>query len=117
MEDKLNNVLKRLAERVEKRTELGSNKEHFLNRIDLKGFKEVQGEYREDRSLCKKTLEVKGRWRTDLQYGPQFETKLGTERAGQITIQTDDLTLFGGEGTALQQIGRASCRERVYCEV
>ena len=60
----------------------------MLNRINLKGFKKVQEEYRKDRSKCKKRLEVKGRWRLDVEYGPQFETKLKTERAGEITVQT-----------------------------
>lgn len=76
----------------------------MLNRIDLDGFKKVQKEYRKDRSKCKKTLEVKGRWRLDVDYGPQFETKLKTERAGEITVQTDETIILGGGGTAVHPV-------------
>jgi len=76
----------------------------MLNRIDLKGFKKVQDEYRKDRSKCKKRLEVKGRWRLDVEYGPQFETKLQTERAGEITVQTDETIILGGGGTAVHPV-------------
>ncbi|TFF89741.1 MAG: OsmC family peroxiredoxin [Promethearchaeota archaeon] len=103
--DKFNSVLKQLADRVEERvtgTRLAKNP--ILNRIDLKGFKSVVNQYIQDRNLCKKALNVHGIWRLDLDYGPQFETRLDTERAGAITIQTDDLTIFGGGGTALHPI-------------
>ena len=104
-QEKFNEVLRKLVERVEERENKKASKEQFiLNRIDLKGFKDVQEEYMEDRSLCKKKLEVKGRWRNDLEYGPQFETKLETERAGEILVQTDESTLMGGQGTALHPI-------------
>jgi len=76
----------------------------MLNRIDLKGFKKIQDEYRKDRSKCKKRLEVKGRWRLDVEYGPQFETKLQTERAGEITVQTDETIILGGGGTAVHPV-------------
>jgi uncharacterized OsmC-like protein len=76
----------------------------LLNRIDLDGFRKVQKEYKKDRSKCKKTLEVKGRWRLDVQYGPQFETKLKTERAGEITVQTDETIILGGGGTAVHPV-------------
>jgi len=76
----------------------------MLNRIDLDGFKKVQEEYSKDRSKCKKTLEVKGRWRLDVEYGPQFETKLKTERAGEITVQTDETIILGGGGTAVHPV-------------
>ncbi|MHA1933201.1 MAG: OsmC family protein [Promethearchaeota archaeon] len=76
----------------------------MLNRIDLKGFKKVQDEYRKDRSKCKKRLEVNGRWRLDVEYGPQFETKLQTERAGEITVQTDETIILGGGGTAVHPV-------------
>lgn len=76
----------------------------MLNRINLKGFKKVQEEYRKDRSKCKKRLEVKGRWRLDVEYGPQFETKLKTERAGEITVQTDETIILGGGGTAVHPV-------------
>lgn len=76
----------------------------MLNRIDLDGFKKVQEEYRKDRSKCKKTLEVKGRWRLDVGYGPQFETIMKTERAGEITVQTDETIILGGGGTAVHPV-------------
>ena len=76
----------------------------MLNRIDLDGFKKVQKEYKKDRSKCKKTLEIKGRWRLDVDYGPQFETKLRTERAGEITVQTDETIILGGGGTAVHPV-------------
>ncbi|MFX1345921.1 MAG: OsmC family protein [Promethearchaeota archaeon] len=100
-----NEVLKKLADRIEEKVNGVSVLKHvILNRIDLDGFKNVVSEYIENRDLCKKTLEVKGIWLLDLEYGPQFETRLKTERAGEITIQTDELTLFGGGGTALHPI-------------
>ena len=76
----------------------------MLNRIDLKGFKKVQEEYRKDRSKCKKRLEVKGKWRLEVEYGPQFEIKLQTERAGEITVQTDETIILGGGGTAVHPV-------------
>lgn len=76
----------------------------MLNRIDLDGFKKVQEEYRKDRSKCKKTLEVKGRWLLDIGYGPQFETIMKTERAGDITVQTDETIILGGGGTAVHPV-------------
>ncbi len=98
-------VLKKLADRIEEKvSNLAAPNHILLNRIDLKGFKEVVDQYMKNRDLCKKTLEVKGIWRLDLEYGPQFETRLKTERAGEITIQMDELTLFGGGGTALHPI-------------
>ncbi len=76
----------------------------MLNRIDVAGFKKVQKEYKKDRSKCKKTLEVKGRWKLDVEYGPQFELKLQTERAGEITVQTDETIILGGGGTAVHPV-------------
>ncbi len=100
-----NETLKKLADKIEEYVvDKPSIKHRFLNRIDLDGFKQVQNEYVKDRSLCKKTLEVKAKWLLDLDYGPQFETRLKTERAGEITIQTDEITLFGGGGTAVHPI-------------
>ncbi|MFX1479414.1 MAG: OsmC family protein [Promethearchaeota archaeon] len=98
-------ALKKLVDRIEEKViDSAGSKHTFLNRIDLDGFKEVMSEYMKDRSLCKKTLDIKGLWLLDLEYGPQFETKLKTERAGEIMIQMDELSLFGGGGTALHPI-------------
>ena len=76
----------------------------MLNRINLEGFKKVQTSYKLDRSKCKKRLQIKGRWRLDVEYGPQFETKLMTERAGEITVQTDETIILGGGGTAVHPV-------------
>ena len=98
-------ILKKLADRIDSHfVESAAPKREFLNRIDLSGFREIQRLYKEDRSLCKKSLNVEGIWRLDLHYGPQFETQLRTERAGAITIQMDDITLLGGGGTALHPV-------------
>ncbi len=99
------NVLKKLADRIEEHNiEEVPIKQLLLNRIDLRGFREMVKQYTKDRSLCKKQLKVDGDWRLNLQYGPQFETKLMTERAGAITVQTDETILLGGGGTALHPI-------------
>ncbi|NVM35348.1 MAG: OsmC family protein [Candidatus Lokiarchaeota archaeon] len=117
-----NDVLKKLADRIEEKvSNLAASNHILLNRIDLKGFKEVMDQYMKNRDLCKKTLEVKGIWRLDLEYGPQFETRLKTERAGEITIQMDELTLFGGGGTALHPIslcmaGFCGCYSAAYAK-
>lgn len=102
-EDSFINILKSLADRVEEK-HFDANKLRFLNRIDLKGFRQVQKEYSRDPSLCKKILSVEGILRTQTDYGPQFEAKLQTERAGPITVQTDDYSIFGGGGTALHPV-------------
>jgi len=115
-------ILKKLADRIDEKVDDRPVPKHvLLNRIDLTGFKEVVDQYMKDRDLCKKTLEVKGVWRLDLEYGPQFETRLKTERAGEITVQTDELTLFGGGGTALHPIslcmaGFCGCYSAAYAK-
>ncbi len=83
---------------------MGKKKLEVVNRVNIAGFRKVQEEYRQDRSKCKKTLEVKGRWKLDLDYGPQFETHLKTERAGDITVQTDETLILGGGGTAIHPV-------------
>ena len=76
----------------------------MLNRIDLEGFRKVQEDYKKNPSKCKKRLQVNGRWRLDVEYGPQFETRLKTERAGEITVQTDETIILGGGGTAVHPV-------------
>ncbi|MFX1495894.1 MAG: OsmC family protein [Promethearchaeota archaeon] len=99
-------ILKKLEEKMlyyeSKASE--TKKKKFLNRINLEGFKEIQRKYDLDRSLCKKYLEVEGKWKLDVQYGPQFETPLRTERAGEILVQTDEIIMLGGGGTAVHPI-------------
>lgn len=79
-------------------------KRDIVNRVNIAGFRKVQEEYSNDRAKCKKTLEVKGRWKLDTEYGPQFETHLKTERAGDITVQTDETLILGGGGTAIHPV-------------
>lgn len=93
----------------------------MLNRIDVVGFKKVQDTYRKDRSNCKKTLEINGRWRLEVDYGPQFEVKLKTERAGEITVQTDETIILGGGGTAVHPVhyclaGFAGCFSAAFAK-
>ncbi|MFX0027103.1 MAG: OsmC family protein, partial [Candidatus Hermodarchaeota archaeon] len=98
-------ILRKLEEKMLYYENKGSRqRKDVLNRINLEGFKEIQRKYTEDRSLCKKYLEIEGIWRLGVQYGPQFETQLRTEKAGAILVQTDDTTLLGGGGTAVHPI-------------
>ncbi|NVM27698.1 MAG: OsmC family protein [Candidatus Helarchaeota archaeon] len=76
----------------------------MLNRINLEEFKKIQDKYGKDLSQCKKTLEVKGQWLLEEDSGPQFETKLRTERAGLITVRTDETIILGGGGTAVHPV-------------
>ncbi|MFX1321302.1 MAG: OsmC family protein, partial [Promethearchaeota archaeon] len=80
------------------------NEDHIVNRINLKGFNEIRKLYSENRSLCKKTLEIEGEWKLDVQYGPQYQTKLQTERAGEILLQTDETIILGGGGTSFHPV-------------
>jgi len=80
------------------------NEHQIVNRINLKGFKEIRKLYSENRSLCKKTLEIEGEWKLDVQYGPQYQTKLQTERAGEILLQTDETIILGGGGTSFHPV-------------
>ncbi|MBY9004269.1 MAG: OsmC family protein [Candidatus Lokiarchaeota archaeon] len=93
----------------------------MLNRINVEGFKKVQDDYRKDRSKCKKTIELNGRWRLEADYGPQFEVKLKTERAGEITVQTDETIILGGGGTAVHPVhycmaGFAGCFSAAFAK-
>ena len=72
----------------------------IINRVNVEKFKETVENAKKDPSSRKKTLEVEGIWRLDEQEGPQFETKLKTENAGEILLQTDETIILGGGGTA-----------------
>ncbi len=98
-------ILRKLEEKMlYYESKASRQRKNVLNRINLEGFKAIQREYTDDRSLCKKYLEIEGIWRLGVQYGPQFETKLRTEKAGAILVQTDETTLLGGGGTAIHPI-------------
>ncbi|MFW9947794.1 MAG: OsmC family protein [Candidatus Odinarchaeota archaeon] len=103
--DGFSEILRKLEEKMlYYESKASRQRKDVLNRINLEGFKAIQRKYTEDRSLCKKYLEIEGIWRLGVQYGPQFETHLRTEKAGAILVQTDETTLLGGGGTAIHPI-------------
>jgi len=71
-----------------------------VNRVNINKFKETVENAKKDPSSRKKILVVEGIWRLNKQGGPQFETKLKTENAGEILLQTDETVILGGGGTA-----------------
>lgn len=72
----------------------------MMNRINIDVFKETIEKAKKDPSSKIKNLEIEGVWRLDKQSGPQFETKLKTENAGEILVQSDETIILGGGGTA-----------------
>ncbi|MHA1563409.1 MAG: OsmC family protein, partial [Promethearchaeota archaeon] len=72
----------------------------MINRINVDVFKETVENVKKDPSTSIKKLEIEGTWRLDEQTGPQFETKLKTEKAGEILVQSDETIILGGGGTA-----------------
>ena len=72
----------------------------MINRINIEVFKETIENAKKDPSSSIKNLEIEGTWRLNEQYGPQFETKLKTENAGDILVQSDETIILGGGGTA-----------------
>ena len=70
------------------------------NRINIEVFKETIEKGKKDSSTCLKTLAIEGTWRLDTDSGPQFETKLKTEKAGEVLVQSDETIILGGGGTA-----------------
>ncbi|MBY8981601.1 MAG: OsmC family protein, partial [Candidatus Lokiarchaeota archaeon] len=115
-------ILKKLEEKINYHdNNRVKHKPNFLNRINLDGFKVTQEKYINDRSLCKKVLKIEGKLRLDVGYGPLFETTLPTERAGKITVQTDELILMGGGGTAVHptslcMVGFGGCFSAAYAK-
>ena len=71
----------------------------IVNRVDVDKFKETVEKARKDPSSGKKTMEIEGEWRIG-KTGPQFESKIKTERGGEITLQSDETLILGGGGTA-----------------
>lgn len=76
----------------------------LINRVNVKKFKETVESARRDPSVAKKNIVIEGIWRVDEQTGPQFETKLGTENAGELLLQTDEPTGLGGGGTSFNPV-------------
>ncbi len=72
----------------------------MMNRINIDVFKETIKNAEEEPSSTIKKLEIEGIWRLDEKNGPQFETKLKTEKAGEILVQSDETIILGGGGTA-----------------
>ena len=72
----------------------------MINRVNVEKFRETVENAIKDPSSCKKALKVEGIWRLDEKDGPQFETKLKTENAGEVLLQTDETIILGGGGTA-----------------
>ncbi len=70
------------------------------NRINIEVFKETIEKGKKDRSSYLKSLEIEGTWRLGANSGPQFETKLKTEKAGEVLVQSDETIILGGGGTA-----------------
>jgi uncharacterized OsmC-like protein len=71
-----------------------------INRINVDVFKGTVENAKKDPSASIKKIEIEGTWRLDEQTGPQFETKLKTEKAGDILVQSDETIILGGGGTA-----------------
>ncbi len=72
----------------------------MMNRINIEVFKETIKKGKNDRSSYLKSLEIEGTWRLGANSGPQFETKLKTEKAGEVLVQSDETIILGGGGTA-----------------
>ena len=72
----------------------------MINRINIEVFKGTIENAKKDPSSSIKHLEIEGTWRLNEQVGPKFETKLKTENAGDIIIQSDETLILGGGGTA-----------------
>ena len=73
----------------------------MLNRINIEVFNETIKDVKNSPSNAIKTLNIEGTWRLDSESGPQFETKLKTENAGEILVQSDETIILGGGGTGL----------------
>jgi len=72
----------------------------MMNRINIEVFKETIKKGKNDRSSYLKSLEIEGTWRLGANSGPQFETKLKTEKVGEVLVQSDETIILGGGGTA-----------------
>lgn len=70
----------------------------------MEKFKETVENAKKNASSTKKTMKIEGEWRLDAKKGPQFETKLKTENAGEILLETDETIILGGGGTAANPV-------------
>jgi len=76
-------------------------------------FGETLQKAREDPSKAKKVIEFEGNWEIG-KTGPQFSTKIKSEKGGEFLIQSDEPIALGGGGTAPNPVqyglyGIASC--------
>jgi len=91
----------------------------MMNRINIEVFKETIEKGKKDSSSCLKSLNIEGTWRLDDDSGPQFETKLKTEKAGEVLVQSDETIILGGGGTAPNPVqycigGLLACYSATY---
>ncbi len=70
----------------------------------MEKFKETVENAKKNPSSTKKTMKIEGEWRLDAKKGPQFESKLKTENAGEILLETDETIILGGGGTAANPV-------------
>ena len=75
----------------------------IVNRVDIDKFEETVEKARKDPATGKKTMEIEGEWRID-KTGPQFESKIKTEKGGEIAIQSDETLILGGGGTTINPV-------------
>lgn len=85
----------------------------IINRVEVDRFSETLQNARDDPSKVKKIIEFEGDWEIG-KTGPQFSTKIKSERGGEFLIQSDEPTALGGGGTAPNPVqyglyGIASC--------
>ena len=91
----------------------------MMNRINIEVFKETIEKGKNDSSSYLKSLEIEGIWRLNAKSGPQFETKLKTEKAGEVLVQSDETLILGGGGTAPNPVqycigGLLACYSATY---
>jgi uncharacterized OsmC-like protein len=90
-----------------------------MNRINIEVFKETIKDVKSTLSNANKTLKIEGTWRLDSDSGPQFETKLKTEKSGEVLVQSDETIILGGGGTAPNPVqycigGLLACYSATY---
>ena len=91
----------------------------MLNRINIEVFKETIKDVKIAPSNAIKSLSIEGTWKLDSESGPQFETKLKTENAGEVLVQSDETIILGGGGTAPNPVqycigGLLACYSATY---
>jgi len=85
----------------------------IINRVEVDSFGETLQKARNDPSKAKKVIEFEGNWEIG-KTGPQFSTKIKSEKGGEFLIQSDEPIALGGGGTAPNPVqyglyGIASC--------